>query len=152
MDVIDINDRALEEFLREVNPKYRRRIYLSTLSMAGRKVIRRAKQYYKQRAKGYSKTMKYLSGYAVKPSRDDLCVYIGNTYYKARFLEKGTKDRRTKRGKRIGMGAYRGKIEPINTLSDALNDSIGEVNNTIRNGLRVSLERIIKKANSNAKN
>ncbi len=152
-----LDDKALNYFFKEMHPKYLKRAMYGALSAVGKEVIKGAKLNIKTTTKGFSNNNlnKLLKGFKIKKSRKEIAVYVGNEYYKARWLEKGTKERYSKTARKKGNNVkrffkikekiYRGKIEPQQFLENA----VKKVNTKeiITTKLKESIEKIIKNAN-----
>lgn len=157
--MLELDDKALQYFLKEMQPQYIKRVGYNALTAAGKKVVSVAKRGYKLTTKGYSKSsnQNVLKSFKVKRSKKEVAVWVGSEYYKTRWLEKGTKERYTKGYRRKStMGLfrrmkktklYRGKIEGSNFFSNALNSVQSELPDIIKDRLKISINKIIEKAN-----
>ncbi len=140
--VLTRND--VETFLKIMDKKYVKRVGYSALRYAAYPIIKRTKSAYKLYSKGYGKTNALYKSFKVKKSKKEISVYVGSTYYKARWLEGGTKERYTKKN------YYRGRIKASNFLEKAAIASKSEVVERINKKLAENIQKLIKKIVSNA--
>lgn len=160
--MLTLDDKALKFFLKEMQPKYIKRVGYSALTAAGKKVVNVAKRGYKSTTKGYSKSndQNVLKSFVVRKSKREVAVWVGSSYYKTRWLEKGTKERYTKGYKRKStMGKkqlsktklYRGSITGSGFFEKAYNSVQGELKEVITQRLQQNINKVIDKANSGGK-
>ena len=82
----------------------------------------------------------FNKSFKVKFKKDGMGVVLGSDYYKSLWLEKGTKDRYTRK-----KSSYRGSIEPTKFFENAVNQEKGNVEKELGKSVIDSLNKTVQK-------
>lgn len=138
------NIKDLENLLDELIPSVRNSIIKNALRKSARQILNQAKRNFKSVKKGTSRNnyKDFNKSFKVKFKKDGMGVVLGSDYYKSLWLEKGTKDRYTRK-----KGAYRGSIEPTKFFENAVNQEKGNVEKELGKSVIDSLNKTVQKFN-----
>jgi len=139
------NEKELMKLFEELTEKNQKKVAVSAMKKSASIILNEAKSRFNGVKKGKSKTNYKNITFKSKSMRNKIGVVLGVKDYKARFIDKGTKDRyfTSKSGKKH----FTGKIEPTNFFSGAVEAKENEAQKTISDNLIISLERLVKKYN-----
>lgn len=138
---VEVESREVDDFIREIeDDETRRQIILEGLKSGAKVLQKNTQELFKSRM---GTGALHFSRFIKKPFYEGVKVIVDKAYnetivsilsdYRMRFYEKGTKDRKTKKGYR------RGQLQSLHFFKDARSNSENEIDNAINSSIDLAL-------------